>query len=95
MGRTLTVARAMVPAACEREYTGLLAELEAVVRRRGARFWAFRSRSDPGAFLEFLEADGASAGARPHEEIALERRLRALATYGPDAEQVWDEFTLR
>ncbi len=94
MGRALTVARAMVPPACEDEYTKVLAELAAVARRRGGRFWAFRSRSDPGAFLEFLETADATAGARPHEELLLERRLRALATYGPDAEQVWDEFPL-
>ena len=94
MGRALTVARAMVPAAGEGEYRAVLAELAAVARARGARFWAFRSRNDPGAFLEFLETDDRSAGARPHEELALERRLRQIATYGPDAEQVWDEFTL-
>jgi len=94
MARALSVARAMVPAACEREYTAVLAELAAAVRGRGARFWAFRSRSDPGAFLEFLETDDRSAGARPREELALERRLREIAIYGPDAEQVWDEFTL-
>ena len=94
MGRTLTVARAMVPAACEAEYATVLSELAAAARRRGARFWAFRSRSDPGAYLEFLETADGSAGARPHEELLLERRLRALATYGPDAEQVWDEFSL-
>ena len=76
----------------EAEYLGLLAERAAAARRRGARFWCFRSRSTPGAFLEFTETEDGRAGARTAEEIELEGRMRVVALYGPDAEEVWEEL---
>jgi hypothetical protein len=94
MARTLTAARAMVRPQDERQYLALLSERAAAAERRGARFWVFRNRSTPGAFLEFTESAGAGAGARSAEEIEIERRMRAIALYGPDAEEVWEEHTL-
>jgi hypothetical protein len=76
----------------EATYLGLLAERAAAARRRGARFWCFRNRSTPGAFLEFTEAEDGRPGARSAEEIAIEGRMRAVALYGPDAEEVWEEL---
>lgn len=94
MARTLTAARAMVRPQDERQYLALLTERAAAAQRRGARFWVFRNRSTPGAFLEFTESVGTSAGARSAEEIEIERRMRDIALYGPDAEEVWEEHAL-
>lgn len=69
-----------------------LRELARAVRSRGAHFWAFRSTSTPDAFLEFVERSDGSAAARTGDEIAIERRLRELALYGPEAEELWEEF---
>jgi hypothetical protein len=92
--RTLTAARAMVAPHRADAYRELLARRAEAARRRGANFWVFRSREEPDAFLEFTEAADGTAGARSSEEIALERQLRELATYGTDAEEVWEEFQL-
>lgn len=92
MARSLTVARAVVRPGQEAAYTGALRELARAVRARGARFWAFRSTASPDAFLEFVERADGSAAARTSGEIAIERRLREVALYGPDAEVLWEEF---
>ena len=94
MSRTLTAARAMVRPQDEQQYLALLPERAAAAQRRGARFWVFRNRSTPGAYLEFTESSAGSAGARSAEEIEIERRMRDLALYGPDAEEVWEEHAL-
>jgi len=73
-------------------YRELLGRRVAAARRRGANFWVFRNREVPDAFLEFTETADGSAGARTAEEIAIESELRQLAEYGPDAEEVWEEF---
>lgn len=92
MARTLTAARAVVRPGLEGEYVATLRELARAVRSRGAHFWAFRSAASPDSFLEFVERTGGSAAARTEEEIAIERRLRSVAIYGPDAETLWEEF---
>lgn len=94
MPRTLTAARAMVRAGDADTYRAVLRRRAAAARERGARFWVFRSVSEPGAYLEFTETADASAGSRSEAEIALEREMRELAEYGPDAEEVWEEITL-
>ena len=94
MTRTLMVARAMVRPGQGDRYRDLLAERAAEVRGRGAKFWVFRSRVDPGAYLEFVEA-GERAGARTEREIELERTSRALAVYAPDSDDVWEEVECR
>lgn len=94
MGRTLTAARAMVAPDRTGAYQELLVRRAAAARRRGANFWVFRSASVRDAFLEFTEAADGSAGARSAEEITIESELRRIAEYGPDAEEVWEEFQL-
>jgi hypothetical protein len=94
MARTLTAARAMVRPEDERRYVALLVERAGAAGRRGARFWTFRNRATPGAFLEFTESSDGSAGARNAEELEIERRMREIALYGPDAEEVWEELPL-
>lgn len=94
MARTLTAARAMVRPDDEPRYLALLAERAGAARRRGARFWTFRNRSTPGAFLEFTETADDTAGARNAEELEIEHRMREIALYGPDAEEVWEELPL-
>lgn len=92
MSRTLTAARAVVRPGQEAQYVATLRELARAVRARGAQFWAFRSTSSRDSFLEFVERADGSAAARTGEEIAIELRLRELALYGPDAEDLWEEF---
>lgn len=94
MTRTLTAARAMVLPHRADAYRELLARRAAAARARGANFWVFRNRTMPDAFLEFTEIADGSAGARSAEEISIEGELRQLAAYGPDAEEVWEEFQL-
>ena len=94
MARTLTAARAIVPAGREREYLDGIRRLATEARQRGARVWVFRNRAAPEAFLEFVESADDTAAARSTEEIAIERTLRDVATYGPDAEDLWEECAL-
>ena len=84
----------MVRSDDEPQYLALLAERADAARRRGARFWTFRNRRTPGAFLEFTETSDETAGARNVEELEIERRMREIALYGPDAEEVWEELPL-
>lgn len=92
MARSLTVSRAAVPAGSLDRYRSELIKLQRAVEARGARFWAFRSASSPDTYLEFVESAAESAGARTKAELVIEERLRALAVYGPDAEELWIEF---
>ena len=84
----------MVQPGGQERYRGLLLERAAEVRGRGARFWAFQSRVDPGVYLEFVEA-GEETGARTEREIALERMSRTVAAYAPDSDDVWEEVECR
>ena len=95
MPRTLTAARAMVRPEDDDQYRALLGARAAAARARGANFWVFRSCTDPGAYLEFVESGSGSAGARSAREIELEHVSRTLAAYGPDAEDVWEEVECR
>lgn len=82
----------------EVEYLRLLGELAGRERAAGRNLWLFRSAADPRQFLEFSEcADAArhrSGTQRSMDEAALERRLRQLADYAPDADAVWSEVAL-
>lgn len=92
MARTLTAARAMVQPEREAAYLALLGERKQVMLRAGGHFWVFRSRAEQGLFLEFAEVpDGREATTA---ERAAERRLRELASYGPDADERWDEVAV-
>jgi len=78
----------------EAAYRSLLAARGAAARRRGARFWVFRNQFVAGAFLEFTETADGTAAARNTEELRLEGRMRELAAYSPDAEELWEELPL-
>ncbi len=95
MARVLTAARAAVRPGCEAEYLLLLAERRRAAEACGRNFWTFRHRADAAEYLVFTEWDDASDRAVSPEEVALDGRLRQLARYAPDADQLWDEITLR
>lgn len=95
MARTLTVSRVRVQPGRDREYLAAVRELAALAEDRGWHLWVFRSPDDPQLFLECSEsrsAEGHRAVAeRPADERRLEERLRAVATYQPDAWDLWEE----
>jgi hypothetical protein len=96
MPRTLSVARVRVPAEHEPEWRAAVAQLAARLAARGQHLWVFRSEDDPEQWLEFSESgDRAShravAADRTVGELALEARLRALATYDAGAAALWTE----
>ena len=98
MPRTLTMARVRVPASNEAEWLSVVARLGALLRKRGQHLWVFRSEADPDQWLEFSES-GDRAGHRvvadrTVEELTLEARLRALATYDAHASALWTEVPL-
>ncbi len=95
MARVLTVSRVTVRPGCEDAYLQTVHALAALCRSRGQRLWVFRSTSDPAGFLEFSEspthASHRSRASRTDYELKLERKLRELATYAPDAWDLWEE----
>ncbi len=93
MGRTLTAARATVLPEAESAYIATLAERRDAATAAGRRFWVFRSRQLAGTFLEFAESSGIEEQLS-EAEMVIERRLRALAQYGPDVHERWDELAL-
>ena len=98
VARALTVSRVTVPTGAEPEYVATVAELARLSEARGRHLWLFRARGRGGAFLECSESRTAEthrAVAEPREdERRLERRLRDLATYAPEAWEVWEEVAL-
>jgi len=89
MPKVLTAARVRVPTQNEAEYVNTLRELSQFAEARGQRIWLFRNAKDPRLFFEFAarptEMSHRAQASRLPEEIKLERRLQALATYAPDA----------
>src|SRR3989442_12806458 len=98
MPKVLTAARVRVPAQNETEYVNTLRELSQFAEARGQRIWLFRNAKDPRLFIEFSESptemSHRAQASRLPEEIQLERRLQALATYAPDARDLWSEGPL-
>ena len=98
MPRTLTVSRAAVEPASERDYLEAVGELARLAEGRGRRLWLFRAPGRPGRFLECSESRSreehrVTARLDPDEE-RLERRLRELATYEDGAWELWEEVRL-
>ncbi|MBA3556576.1 MAG: hypothetical protein H0W29_17735 [Gemmatimonadales bacterium] len=95
MARTLTVSRVRVRAGAETDYLAAVAELAALIETRGQHLWVFRRRDQPGLFLECSESRSAethrAVAERPDDERRLEQRIRAVATYEPDAWDLWEE----
>ncbi len=95
MGRVLTISRVQVRPGCEEAYLQTVHALAALCHSRGQRLWVFRSLRDPAAFVECSEspthASHRSRASRTDYELKLERKLRELATYAPDAWDLWEE----
>ncbi len=95
MPKVLTAARVRVPAPNETEYVSVLRELRQFADARGQRIWLFRNAKDPRLFIEFSESptemSHRAQASRLPEEIQLEKRLQSLATYAPDAWELWSE----
>jgi len=93
--KVLTAARVRVSAANETEYLNTLRELSQFAEARGQRIWLFRNAKDPRLFIEFSESptemSHRAQASRLPEEIKLETRLQSLATYAPDAWELWSE----
>jgi hypothetical protein len=98
MARALAVSRVTVPSAAEPEYLKLVGELARLSETRGRHLWLFRGRGRSGTFLECSESRSVEAHrvvAEPRDdERRLEARLRELATYSPDAWELWEEVAL-
>ncbi len=95
MPKVLTAARVRVAAQNETEYVNTLRELSQFAEARGQRIWLYRNAKDPRLFIEFSESptemSHRAQASRLPEEIKLERRLQAIATYAPDAWDLWSE----
>jgi hypothetical protein len=98
MPKVLTASRVRVPAPNEAEYLATLRELVPFAEARGQRIWVFRNAKDPRLFIEFSESatemSHRAQASRLPEEIKLERRLQSVATYAPDAWDLWTEVPL-
>ncbi len=98
MPKVLTAARVRVPAPNETEYLTTLRELCQFADARGQRIWLFRNAKDSRLFIEFSESptemSHRAQASRLPEEIQLEKRLQSLATYAPDAWELWSEVSL-
>ncbi len=98
MPKVLTASRVRVPAANQAEYLATLRELCQFAEPRGQRIWLFRNAKDPQLFIEFSESptemSHRAQASRLPEEIKLETRLQDLATYAPDAWELWSEVAI-
>ena len=66
MPRVLTIHRIVVPPTDRSKYFERLRAKEAHYTAMGCRFWAFEEHALPGAFVEFCEADSATALTAAH-----------------------------
>ena len=98
MPKVLTAARVRVPPTHEADYLATLRELCQFAEARGQRIWVFRNAKDPRLFIEFSESptemSHRAQASRLPEEITLEKRLQTIATYAPDAWELWSEVPL-
>ncbi len=96
--RILTASRVRVPAPNEADYLRALRDLVPFAEARGQRIWVFRSARDPRLFLEFSESptemSHRAQASRLPEELKIEQQLQRLATYAPDAWELWAEVPL-
>ena len=95
MSRTLTLSHVTVLPGHAEEYIQTVHALAALGAGRGQRLWLFRSPADPLAFVEFSESSSPlnhrARASRTGGELELERKLRTIAQYAPDAWAVWEE----
>jgi hypothetical protein len=99
MPKVLTAARVRVSAQNEKEYVNTLRELSQFAEARGQRIWLYRNAKDPRLFIEFSESQTEMShraqASRLPEELQLEKRLQALATYAPDGWELWSEVPVK
>lgn len=95
MGRVLTVSRVTVRPEQEKEYLATVQALAALGATRSQRIWVFRNSSKPHTYIEFSESPSRAShrarASRTADELKLEEKLRSLATYSPDAWEMWEE----
>jgi hypothetical protein len=95
MPRVLTVARVTVTPGAEEEYVRTVHALAEIGRGRGQRLWLFRSSERPFSYIEFCESrtelSHRARASRTEVEAKLEERLRVIASYAPDAWDLWEE----
>ncbi len=95
--RVLTIAEARVAPGGEREYVHIVRTLAALGAERSRRLWLFRSRTQPGRYLEFSESSTELThrfrASRTDIEARLESRLKELAEYQPGTEDLWEEVS--
>lgn len=95
MGRVLTISRVAVRPEHEAEYLRTIQELAEVGKSRARNLWLFRNPDEPGQFIEFSESgtehNHRARASRTDREERLERRLRQIAEYEPDAWELWAE----
>jgi hypothetical protein len=98
MPKVLTASRVRVPAPNEAEYLATLRELTQFADARGQKIWLFRNAADPQLFIEFSESrtemSHRAQASRLPEELKLEKKLQALASYAPDAWDLWNDVPL-
>lgn len=95
MPRVLTISRVTVRPELEAEYVRTVHQLAELGRSRAQHLWLFRNESAPGRYVEFSESPTEMAhrlrASRTDLEERLERRLRDIAEYAPDAWELWSE----
>lgn len=95
MARMLTVSRVTVRPENESDYLATVQMLAVLGAMRGQRIWVFRSTANPQTYIEFSESPSRAShrarASRTADELRLEDRLRALATYSSDAWEMWEE----
>ena len=73
-------------------------DAEQFAEARGQKIWLFRNAKDPRLFIEFSESptemSHRAQASRLPEEIKLEKRLQSIATYAPDAWELWSEVSV-
>jgi predicted NAD/FAD-dependent oxidoreductase len=95
MGRILTISRVTVTADREEEYVRLIHQLSDLGGTRGQQLWLFRDPDSVGQFIEFSESrtplSHRARASRTDLEVKLEKRLKEIVRYAPDAWQLWEE----
>ena len=95
MARVLTISRVLVTPEHESEYLRIVQQLAEFVRGRAQSIWLYRNPAVAGRYIEFSESRTEMAhrvrASRTDLEERLERRLREIAEYAPDAWDLWAE----
>jgi hypothetical protein len=98
MPRTLTVSRVTVAPDAQPEYLEVLGRLARLWEGRGRHLWLFRLPGRADVFLECSESRSRelhrAVADKTEDEMRLEGRLRELASYRPDALELWEEVAL-